>query len=222
MENKTNPEVISYQLLRRAVGIIGISLPIVLATVSFIACDCCSIQVSMSNYYHTCMRNIFVGVMCAISFFMFAYKGYEKEDRIAGLLAFIFALGVAWLPTNFKGEACCNQLPYIEYTWVGYVHYTSAALLFGVFIYFSLVLFTRTYSSGQMTARKRKRNTIYRICGYVMIGCVVFCGFYSFLLKGRWPGLDKLNIVFWCETLALWAFGTSWLTKGKVIYGKGE
>src|SRR5712671_5197551 len=93
-----NSLVISYLALRKAVGIIGIALPFVLAF-GKILLDGPGIQSSVSAYYYTGMRDVFVGSLCAIAVFLMSYRGYERKDDIAGDLACVFALGVALLPT---------------------------------------------------------------------------------------------------------------------------
>ncbi len=211
--------VISYLTLRRAVGILGVVLPVILVVGSVIACGCCDIQVSISNYYHTCMRNVFVGIMCAVGFFLFSYTGYDIRDNIAGHFGAIFAIGVALLPTSFKGTSSCLIHPLSENPLTGYLHLTSATLFFCVLIYFSLFLFTITKNP---TPQKKKRNIIYRVCGYTMLGCILLIGVYILVLRGKVAWLDNSDPVFWFEAIALWAFGISWLTKGEVLLKDAE
>src|SRR2546422_1314512 len=91
--------VLSYLGLRKAVGIIGTALPFVLA-LGKILLEGPGIQSSISSYYHTGMRDVFVGSLCAIAVFLISYHGYEQKDDIAGDLACVFALGVALFPTT--------------------------------------------------------------------------------------------------------------------------
>ena len=91
--------VISYLGLRKAVGIIGTALPFVLAFGKILV-EGPGIQSSISSYYHTAMRDVFVGSLCAIAVFLMSYHGYERKDDIAGDLACVFALGVALFPTT--------------------------------------------------------------------------------------------------------------------------
>src|SRR5690242_7572757 len=100
--NPTPPDslVISYLTLRKMVGLLGISLIPVLVLGSFIFDHTNQIQVSVSAYYHTHMRNALVGIVCGISLFLLSYNGYTKLDAIASKLAGVFALGIAFLPTS--------------------------------------------------------------------------------------------------------------------------
>ena len=48
---------------------------------------CTELQRSISEYYVTAMRDVLVGVLFAIAWFLFSYRGYESKDDIAGDLA---------------------------------------------------------------------------------------------------------------------------------------
>ena len=81
--------------------------------------------------------------------------------------------------------------------------------------YFSLFLFTK--SKPKPTARKKQRNIVYRVCGFIMLGSVIAIVVYFFLPSDLKIKLEALHYVFWFETIALWAFGTSWLVKGEFL-----
>ena len=215
-ENQPNPQIISYMLLRQLVGLMGIILPVLLIVGAFYYGDCDIVQSSISDYYHTKMRNILVGVLCAVALFMFAYKGYDKRDSVAGNLACIFAVGVAFFPTGVDTLSECAEQCIVYEDWVETFHFAFAGLFFSVLIYFSLFLFTQ--SNDVSNLQKRKRNTIYKCCAYVMIACVALIALYFFVLKDKYPELAHLDPVFWLEAIALWAFGISWLTKGQFIF----
>src|SRR6267378_5672793 len=91
--------VLSYLGLRKAVGIIGSALPFVLAFGKMLL-EGPGIQDSISGYYYTDMRNVFVGSLCAIGVFLMSCRGYDRKDEIAGYLACVFAIGVALFPTT--------------------------------------------------------------------------------------------------------------------------
>ncbi|MFD2541887.1 DUF998 domain-containing protein [Lacinutrix gracilariae] len=218
-EGHENPQLISYQLLRQLVGLFGIVLPILLVVGAFYYGNCEIVQSSISDYYHTKMRNILVGVLCAVALFMFTYKGYDIRDSIAGNLACVFAVGVAFFPTGVDTLSTCAEQCIVYEPWIKTVHFTFAGLFFAVLIYFSLFLFTQSKTpKSEMEAPKRKRNTIFHICGYVMIACIALIALYFFYLQEAYPELQKLKPVFWLESIALWAFGISWITKGELIF----
>lgn len=219
-ETKINQQLISYQLLRRCIGFLGVSFPIILVIGVFLYGNCESVQSSISDYYHTQMRNIFVGVLCAIALFMFTYMGNDYRDRIAGNLASVFALGIAFFPTNVDLESGNCGSNCIDYEpWISIMHFTFAALFFIVLVYFSLFLFTQSsYEKNERPKQKRKRDALYHICGYVMIACILLIAIYAAFLREKLPGIKQYDPVFWLETIALFAFGVSWLTKGQFLF----
>ena len=208
MSTSDNTLVRSYIELRRAVGILGVSLPILLPLGVFLVDREQGWQPTISDYIGTVMRGVFVGVLFAIGVFLYFYKGYEpNEDRdpldvpdnLAGNLACIFALGVALFPTNSTSGL------------VRTIHVVSATLLFLTLAYFALRLFTK--SGDSPTPEKLQRNRIYRICGFTILACIALIGINGLLFRDT--GFADLNPVFWLESFALWAFGAAWFIKGE-------
>jgi hypothetical protein len=211
MNQRSGPQdslVLSYLGLRKAVGIIGFALPFVLAF-GKILLQGPGIQSSVSGYYYTDMRNLFVGSLCAIGVFLMSTRGYEQKDEIAGRLACVFAIGVALFPTTpYMGATPRDNL-------IGTLHWSFAALLFLTLAYFSLALFTKTAPDKNPTRRKLQRNTVYRICGYSILGSIFFIVLVE--LPPVETLVERFTPVFWLESLAVVAFGVSWLTKGETI-----
>ena len=209
---------LSYLALRMIVGVLGIALPFILLLGALILFQT-GIQSSLSSYYHTGMGDVLVGILCVIGVFLLAYKGYkkpnnkgyEKPDYIARLLGGVFAIGVALFPTT------PDDAPEDASRVIGYIHMAFAALFFLTLIYFSLCLFTKTDPNKSPTRRKRQRNKVYKACGYTMAICIVLIGVYYLLPDSVEMSLKGYNPVFWLESLAVVAFGVSWLTKGEAI-----
>jgi hypothetical protein len=200
--------VISYLGLRKAIGIIGITLPFVLALGKIIL-DSPGIEPSISNYYYTGVRDVFVGSLCAIAVFMASYHGYERKDDIAGDLACVFALGVALFPTTPDVDVTPQDGA------VGVLHLLFAAGFFLTLAFFSLVLFRKTDPTQPPTRRKLQRNAVYTFCGYAILVCLALVGVVGFLSSDS--AVRKLDPVFWLESAAIVAFGVSWFTKGEAI-----
>jgi Mn2+/Fe2+ NRAMP family transporter len=201
--DKYSQHTYSYLALRKAVGWIGVLLPFVLMFGVLLTNKGEIIQESVSHYYYTNMRNVFVGAICAIALFLFFYSGYNKWDDWAGNLAGLFAVGVSWFPTTDVGPT----------TLIGKIHFICATLFFLILATFSLFLFTK--KSMNPTPRKLTRNKIYIICGIAMIACLItILIYYNFTYDDE----SKSCFVFWAETIALIAFGISWLIKGGTLY----
>jgi hypothetical protein len=193
--------LVSHLMLRRVLGILGIALPVVLALWGFALSGwSMELQDSISDYYSLRTRDAFVGILFVIAWFLFAYRGYERKDDVAGYLACVFALGVAFFPNSGEG-------------WEKIVHFSSAAGLFLVLSFFSLFLFTK--SGDSRTPQKRMRNRVYVACGLAMLACMVLIGLYYLFLKDT--AVSDIKPVFWLESLMIWAFGISWFVKGETL-----
>jgi len=221
--------VFNFLELRKSIGLLGVVLPFVLASGTFLFDGCAEILDSISAYYHTCMRNVFVGVLCAIAVFFISYKGYNRQDYWANKLAGLFALGIALSPTatavklknlppeNIKEAFMACEMPEINSSiWVDRFHLIFAALFFLTLIYITWFLFTKT-DQLHMSEEKRKRNMVYRCSAITMLSCLVLIAIYLLWLKFKYPTLDEMDPIFWLESIALVAFGSAWLTKGEMI-----
>jgi putative copper export protein len=208
-QEKNTTLVFSYLTLRKVIGLLGLALPFVLSFGAFVVFRQ-ELQSSISYYYWTGMRDVFVGTLFAIGFFLLSYQGYERADNIAGNLACLFAVGVALFPTMQSDGAA--GLP----RFLSIVHFVCAAAFFGTLIYFCLVLFTKTKKRGRPTRQKVMRNRIYRGCGYLMAACILLT-FVFFLVQPVYAVLAPYSPVYWLEAIAIIAFGVSWLVKGEAI-----
>ncbi len=204
----SDPHLISYLALRKAVGIIGVALPIMLILGKVILEEP-KIQSSISAYYYTVMRDVFVGGICSIGIFLLSYKGHDRIDSIAGNLACIFAVGLALFPTTPDGDV--GTLDKI----LGAAHVFFAFCFFLTLAFFSIVLFRRTNPAKPPTSQKLIRNGVYLACGIVILVCILGIGIVK-LLPADSP-VYALTPVFWLEAVAIWAFGWSWITKGELI-----
>jgi hypothetical protein len=167
-----------------------------------------ALQTSISDYYYTGMRNLFVGSLCAIAMFLLCCRGFDRKDEVAGMLSALCALGVALFPTTPAAPSAFQRE-------VGRAHYAFAALLFLTLAYFCLVLFKMTAANRILTRKKLQRNNVYTVCGYVILGSLLaIAATKIFELKYSIVGLGP---VFCFESTSLLAFGTAWLTKGKTF-----
>jgi hypothetical protein len=205
-----DPVVLSYLALRKAVGYVALCLPFVLTITWWFVHDNQTLQTSISAYYYTGMRNLFVGSLCAISMFMLCCRGYDRHDEIAGLFSSVCALGVAFCPTT---PACPKTKFQYE---IGTVHYTFAALLFLTLTYFCLVLFKQTADPATMTREKRKRNLVYTLCGCTILTSILLIVILKIVLHREYL-VRQIGTVLCFETTSLIAFGIAWLVKGETF-----
>ncbi len=194
-ETSAQPLVRSYLFLRKGIGIIGVALPIVLIFGTMILERRLGILDSMSAYYQSVMRDVFVGSLWAIGIFLICYQ-YAHLDDIASTIAGASAILVAIFPTP----------P---------VHQVSAACFLSALAFFALYLFRKTDPNTDPTPRKKQRNIVYLACGIFIVLCLVLIVVVHFLPGTSW--LQPRHPLFWLEFLAIEAFGVAWFVKGETL-----
>jgi hypothetical protein len=203
----------SYLLMRAAVGALGIALPVVLMLVDGLWFDGSPFpRSSLSAYYHSGVRDLMVGTICAIGTFLLAYKVAERNldnslSVVAGLTVILVALFPPRLPRGGMlsplqerlGEVVCAQL-----------HFAAAA----VFLV-SLAVLSVTFGvrEGNRPHRAQKLPpAFWRVyhfaCAGVIAAALIFMGITEIT---DWGPRTSLLIG---ETVSLMAFGASWLAKG--------
>ncbi|MFU1856389.1 hypothetical protein ACK8HY_05150 [Sphingobacterium sp. NGMCC 1.201703] len=210
-----NHNLFAYRRLRRAIGYLGIFLPIILVLLSLFKFFGTSIQPSISHYYFSNLREIFTGVLCAVGLFLICYKGNGnkviwKNDNLLTNLAGFMAIGVAFIPTDPIGSSC-TQCTLVS---IGLkeLHSGFAAVLFLTFAFLSIHVFTIGQEQNkEIPISVINENNIYRFCGYGIIVCIALIPFKLF---------EYATFVF--EAIALFLFGSSWLIKGRALGDKGS
>jgi hypothetical protein len=212
----------TYRRLRRAIGILGVMLPIVLVSFSLIPFFQTTPQVSISHYYYTNLREIFTGVLCAVGLFLIRYRGYDnlsifKNDNFLTNLAGTMAIGVAFIPTNPEPyqDKIYTLIPSTA-VWLGWLHYSIAGIFFVILSIISINVFTIGQEDNKnIPISALNENHIYRVCGVVILLCI-----------GLVPVSASFNIfpysTLTLEALALFAFGIAWLIKGRALGDKGK
>jgi hypothetical protein len=218
--NKRSPEknglIVSYLFLRQTVGWIGTLLPVVLLAGAAVTSN--ARPDSMSGYYYTDMRNIFVGSLCALGVFLVAYRGYDDVDESITNVAGFAAIGVALCPTKpavcTAGAGACPASSVVRLSTsqqvVGDVHLGLAAI---TLIALGLMALRFAKQSKQRFAAE---NLVYRASGTTVLCCVLLAALSNLLpasVKGSSPWL------FIFEAVAVFGFGVSWFVKGRTIEG---
>jgi hypothetical protein len=203
-----NDQIISYYALRILIGATGVLLPLLLIIGNFIAYNNFNIEFSVSDYYdNSTAGDILVGILFVLGFFLMTYKGYDKTDSRVANLGCVFALGVALFPTTST-----NNVVHI-------MHFVFALLLFTVFIVFSIYLFRKTDPNTIRTKQKDKRNRVYLACGIIMIACIAGIAMGMLVFE---KASEAYHLVFWFESIALIAFGFSWVVKAEFLFMKDK
>lgn len=203
----------SYLELRQWLGAVGTLLPFVLVLGhAFLravvhgppAWRGWDLQNSLSSYYYTDLRNVFVGALCAMGAFLISHRGESRKDAWAGTIAGVCAIGGGLFPI---------MPPNGPITIIAGLHVGFAGLLYLTLAYFAIARFPVT--GGEPGRRAGHRNRLYRICGWTIFTCIVLIAIFQLQFLRDHAGAYRPGL--WLESLASVAFGISWLTKGSKI-----
>lgn len=206
---------ISYQNLRRVIGFLGIFFPFfMLIGLIILGGNVDTMPGSISAFYYTGMRNMFVSLLTASAISFFFYRSQEIFFNNLLNLAGVCALGVAFFPTTDGSESSSNSLSQI----IGYVHLCFAGSLFLIQGIFCLFLFPKSANGFIMTTQKKIRNKVYRYSGSLIFLSLIMMAIYLFLLENKFPLLKSYHPIFIFETIGLQAAGLAWFIKGELIF----
>lgn len=195
----------SYLFLRRAVGTIGLALPVVLI-VGNLLWPPGVLLLSISGSFYSPLRGVFVGSMCALGVFLLSYRGYGRIDDIAGNVAAVAAVGLALFPTtpDFGPSTGTQQV-------IGAFHLAFAGVFFLTLAFFCWHLFPKT-TDPVPTPRKLRRNAVYRVCAVLIVVSIVLIGVTELTSVAK-----SAHPMLWLETVAILAFGVAWAVKGETL-----
>jgi hypothetical protein len=214
-------DIKTYRRIRRTIGYLGISLPLSLVILSLIPFFNTSVKGSISEYYFSNLREILTGVLCAVGLFLIRYTGskdstFWKNDSLLTNIAGYMAFGVAFFPTNPDNwsEKIYTFIP-LNYSFLGYFHYAFAAVFFITLAIISINIFTIGQKADKdIQVSTLNENNIYRICGYSMLIFILLIPVFAIVKI-----FSYATLLF--EALALFAFGISWLIKGRALGDEG-
>lgn len=205
--------LVSFLMMRIAIGVLGIALPVVLVVVDVTVFHN-GAHGSLSAYYYSGVRDVFVGMLCAIAIFLVCYKVATRgRENLAATVAGVAVLGVALLPTHRPSGSLAATTPlqdWLTESNTATVHYICA------FVFISLLAVLSYYfglREGKRPPRSNARSP--RFWRSFHIGCAVVIGIavvYMFVTT-RFDVWDDYSLLIG-ETVAVWAFGVSWLMKG--------
>lgn len=217
----------SYLLIRVIVGVLGVLLPTLLFILDGLFLrGGLVVKGSLSAYYHSGARDLFVGVLCVTGFLLITYMSAQRRtwDFILSTVAGVAALGVALLPTTRPNltdaslrcgaidpaPAGCTQLQQaFGETAVAGIHFTSAGLFI---LSLAAICFLFALRERRHLGNKTQER-LHRTCGIVILSGVAWV-FLGHLLGVEPFGLTPLYVG---EVVSVYAFGVSWIAKGRAL-----
>jgi hypothetical protein len=229
--SRTDPAALyvrSYLNLRTGVGILGIALPIVfiIGEAAFLRGGV-HFRGSISGYYHSSMHDVFVAGLSVIGFLLLMYMTAQPRtwDYWLSTIAGATLVGVAFFPTMRPGlkdgaplcgvepepAGCFPIQQALGERVVAVVHFASAAIFISCL---AAIAFLFAYREKKYEG-DRRMEVVQKICGWAIIVAVVF------VIIGALTriSLGELTPLYIGEVVAIWAFGISWLLKGRNLKG---
>lgn len=215
------PLIMSYLLMRVLIGVIAVLLPFALILANWIIGH--GVQSSVSGYYYTPVRNIFVGSLCAIGVFLISYDGYDLADRTITDVAGLCAICIACFPTTPAHQPTARQVL------IGDLHLTFACTAFVLLSVMAFRFAKRQPTPPGLTWWRRAEyafgftgpgdsqalaweRLVYRVSGGMILTCVIL------IYPLSTAAAHSLLVL---ETIMLVAFGLSWFVKGRKILSGG-
>jgi hypothetical protein len=197
-DEAAQPYVRSYVFMRFAIGLLGFALPPLLVFLEPILFDGQPFpRGSLSSYYYSGVRELFVGILCAIGVFLIIYKVSERtrEGRVS-TYAGIAVIVVALFPTGKPGAAvpATPLQDLVGAETVEKIHFCFAAA-------FILLLGLVSYYFGKHRADRKLLH--YACAGLILLA----------LALAAYAGItgDPDKGILIAEWIAVWAFAISWL-----------
>ena len=214
----------SYLLIRTVVGLIGILLP--LGLIAGTGGGTVNLSRSLSSYYHSPMQDVFVGSLCVIAVLLTTYLAGQPWtwDFLLSLGAGLALLVVVFFPVRrpglTPGAPWCGSTPLpsgcspvqqlFGELFAERIHLIAAAVCFVLIAALSFLFARRERAHGG----KLVAPAVHAVCGVTVLVAVCAAGLAGFEEFGLW----QLPPLYAAETVAVWAFGASWLLAGRDLW----
>jgi len=226
--NVGDPYFRSYRVIRTAVGIMGILLPLILVVGEIFIEGTVQVRGSLSAYYHTSMRDFFVGILCVVGVLLITYLAGQRVPAYwVSTVAGFAVLGVAFFPTQrpalppgavlcgphaSPAPAGCTALQQrLGETLTATIHFSCAGVfILGLAAMSFLFAVTRRKAVGLDPGKPRKQ-VLHYACGSVIVLALVFLAIAYML---GWHHIWILTPLYIAEVVSVLAFGISWLAEG--------
>jgi hypothetical protein len=204
----------TYLLLRVVVGVVGILLPPFLIVLdSRIFQDVPESRGSLSAYYYSGGREIFVAALVLMGTVLGTYKIFERNlDNLCSALAGLAAVAIALFPTGLPSDTTVPTPLQRELSveWVERIHYGAAATLI---VLLGVVSITFGIREGNRDPKKTQKLSPYEWRRYhFLCAAIVFAALATYVVAK--VTVELPNLLLFAEWAAVWAFAASWFAAG--------
>jgi hypothetical protein len=217
----------SYLLTRMLVGLIGIALPLVfiIGEAWFLSGNV-QVRPSLSAYYHTAMRDVFVAALSVTGFLLITYLSAQRDtwDFWLSFVAGVAVLGVVFFPTArpdlLTGSPPCGTTP-VPPGCSPVQQQLGEALVSGIHLVCAAVFILSLAAIAFLFAQRERVHLgnvalarVLATSGWLILAAVAWAVVGSLLDLAIW-GLTPLYVG---EVVAVWSFGVAWVLKGRDLF----
>ena len=220
----------TYTTLRVGMGVIAFVIPLLLWGGGRTAGH--HLQGSICAYYHTPMRDYFVGAMFAAGVLLYLYKGFSWQENYALNLAGVLAILIAIVPADPPGKlpatpaestasviapsASATGDENVPRSPTGQIHNVLSVAFLLTLAYVCLFRSADTLQLIGSSVRKNSYYYTYKIIGVCMVATPAIV-YYIANHSQRHLSYGERVLIFYVECAAMWAFGIYWMLKTKEI-----
>jgi hypothetical protein len=198
----------SYLVLRIAVGVLGFLLPIAVVLGDGLWFDGRFPRDSLSAYYWSGTRELFVGGLCATAIVLVTYKIVEwSPDNLFSIIAGVAAAVVALFPTSHPPGAfgLTPLQDRLSETAVKVVHFSAAGVFIVALGVICVFFGVREGKRSDRDPLQQHRGRVFHLTCAAVIGAAVL----FILVVDVGLGWDRARLVG--EVASVWAFSASWV-----------
>ncbi|HOM12412.1 MAG TPA: hypothetical protein PLB41_03750 [Rubrivivax sp.] len=214
----------TYFFLRVSLGSIAVALPLVLWLGGKALLDIAP-QPSISAYYHTDLRDVMVGALCAVGLALLIYKGFSRAEDWLLNIAGVLVVGVALFPTDPArllqcfppcAAQCVAFSPKLDRTADVLIrsglHGCFAVGFFAAIGSVCIFCAQRTLHLIARPAVRKFYRSAYKLLGVAMWALPLTTA--AWLRLSPDAGSDCADrTVFWVEAAGIWVFAAYWWLK---------
>ena len=196
-------------LLRNTLGVLGILLPVLCLVFNLLfgrEYNQYYALTSISAAHYSSSYLLFEGILFSMGILFIICSGYNKADHITSIAIGLSAVFLTLFPCAREGYTRSFLMVSIEIS--DLIHFIMSLTFFGGLIYIIGWRFTK--KGGAITKQKKQRNILYIVCAALMAISLII----------GYMGKNFFNWTYFLyvgETVAIWAFGLAYLTKGGLI-----
>lgn len=219
----------SYLLIRSVVGGLGLALPTALFVLDWLYLKGdAKVRGSISAYYHSSARDLFVGGLCIIGLLLIIYMAGQVNtwDFWLSLVAGAALLGVAFFPTGRPDlppnaplcgpdatptpSGCAPVQQALGESFTRNVHFICATAFI---LSLALICFAFAHREREHD-KNRWRALLYVTCGTAILLAI------AWVALGQVVTLDIFGFtpLYVAEIVSVYAFALSWLVNGRAIW----